>query len=92
MNDICIPLPRIEANAAEVEVRVEGKPRKFNFRVESFPWDVPEDVSSRSGTDLRFQRFKSMIEGYDKHWELIQIYNPRPNAKTIQVLFRQRAR
>lgn len=91
MNDICIPLPRIEANAAEVEVRVEGKPRKFNFRVESFPWEAPEGVTP-SGGELRFQKFKSMIESYDRHWELIQIYNPRPNAKTIQVLFRQRAR
>ena len=89
MNEICLPMPRFEGtNTAEVAVKIGGKQQKFNFRVESFPWTVPE--TSDSSENIRFRNFKSQVEGYDKTWELIQIYNPKATADTIQVLFRQR--
>jgi len=89
MNEICLPMPRFEeTNTAEVAVKIGGKQEKFNFRVETFPWIVPE--TNDSGEDFRFRNFKSHVESYDKTWELIQIYNPKATADTIQVLFRQR--
>jgi len=82
-------MPRFEGtNTAEVAVKIGGKQKKFNFRVESFPWVMQE--ASDSSEDVRFRNFKSQVEGYDNTWELIQIYNPKETADTIQVLFRQR--
>lgn len=96
MTDICIPLPRLAlTQSASVEVRVEGEQRHFNFRLVSFPWTQEhihlDDEPGRPRRQARFQNFKSMIENYDKSWELVQIYQPKPSAETIQVLFRQRA-
>ena len=95
MNDICVPIPRLEERqVAEVEVKVEGEKRMFNFRVESFPWEAKAELLEGKdhipASELRIQTLKDMIESYDKNWELIQIYNPKPRAKFIQALFRQR--
>ncbi len=87
MNDICIPIPRLqEQQAAEMEVKISGEKMRFNFRVEVFPWQDDQEME----IEPRISSLKSNIENYDKSWELVQIYNPRPNAKFIQVLFRQR--
>lgn len=94
MKDICIPIPKFEENQiAEVEVTVNGKKRKFNFRVESFAWD-PTNGNGADTTDIsivekKIQKLKDSIESYDKHWQLVQIYTPTPGSKYIQVLFRQ---
>ena len=93
MKDLTIPLPDfLEEQIAEVEVTINGKKRKFNFRVESFPWD-----SSAAETDDQAEQIKAKIEvlksnldKYDEKWELIQIFTPREDAKHIQVLFRQK--
>ncbi len=96
MNDICVPLPRLpEATHAEVEVKVAGRTRSFNYRVESFDWRPDEGTPgherfSHLRTD-RINKLKRSIEGYDKSWELVQIYNPGPRDRHIQVLFRQKA-
>lgn len=95
MNDICIPLPRIEEQQiAEVEIRVNGKARSVHFRVEAFPWAVEETSrlhqAASSAAERRLRRLKSVIESYDRGWEMIQIYKPPPGAKFIKVLFRQR--
>jgi len=95
MTDICIPLPRLAlTKSASVEVTVEGEQKHFNFRLVSFPWEqehLQADDEGRPHRKVRFQNFKSMVENYDKSWELVQIYQPRPRAETIQVLFRQKA-
>lgn len=95
MNDICVPIPRIpEAKHAEVAVTVEGKVKAFNFRVESFSWQ--SDESQTNATDFlkiradRIDNLKRSIEGYDKNWEVVQIYNPGPRDEYINVLFRQK--
>ncbi len=95
MNDICVPLPRLpEATHAEVEVKVEGRTRSFNYRVESFNWRPDLESADRAVVDTirtdRIGHLKSSIESYDKNWELVQIYNPSPRDQHIQVLFRQR--
>ncbi|MCA9744343.1 MAG: hypothetical protein H6695_18300 [Deferribacteres bacterium] len=91
MNDVCIPIPRIEAQqVAEVVVNINGNRKKYNYRLESFAWagNAPE-VSS--DTEARVSRLKNQIEGYQAGWELVQIYNPKPTDSHIHVLFRQRS-
>ena len=95
MTDICVPLPRMpEASHAEVEVKVAGKTRNYHFRVESFDWRPDEESADRRVIDRlrndRIHSLRSSIEGYDRNWELVQIYNPGPRDRHIQVLFRQR--
>lgn len=93
MKDICIPIPHFgEHQIAEVEVTVNGKKKKFNFRVESFEWDGVIDKSKDilSQTEEKVKRLRDNIEGYDKSWELVQIYTPTQDSEHIQVLFRQK--
>ncbi len=96
MNDVCIPIPRmLPEQAAEVEVKVNGKSKRYNYRVESFQWgaasseEIANDSYGASGD--RINSLKNQIEGYDNSWELVQIYNPRMTDERIHVLFRQRA-
>ncbi|MFQ5629614.1 MAG: hypothetical protein ACE5I1_12695 [bacterium] len=90
MNDVCIPIPRIEAEqVAEVEVSVNGEKRKFSYRLEAFEWGlIPQKADTPVNT--RINHLRSSIESYNQGWELVQIYNPRPNDSHIHVLFRQR--
>ena len=93
MKDVTIPLPHfLEEQIAEVEVKINGKKRKFNFRIESFPWGaIPgEERDPNSEITAKIERLRKNIEGYDKSWDLVQIFAPSENAKHIQVLFRQR--
>lgn len=93
MKDVTIPLPHfLEEQIAEVEVKINGKKRKFNFRIESFPWEaIPvNEHDPNSQITAKIERLRKNIENYDKTWELIQIFTPTENAKHIQVLFRQR--
>lgn len=94
MKDICIPIPKFEENQiAEVEVTVNGKKKKFNFRVESFVWDPVEQGSDQnvdiSLVEKKISKLRESIESYDKNWQLVQIYTPTPGSEYIQVLFRQ---
>ncbi len=93
MKDVTIPLPNfLEEQIAEVEVKINGKKRKFNFRIESFPWETfpVNENDPNSQITARIERLRKNIESYDKSWELIQIFAPAENARRIQVLFRQR--
>ena len=92
MKDLTIPIPNfLEEQIAEVEVKINGKKRKYNFRVESFPWiDKAENSQSDAAVSLRIKNLQEQLENYDSNWELIQIFTPRQGAKNIQVLFRQR--
>ena len=93
MKDLTIPLPNfLEEQIAEVEVKINGKKRKYNFRIESFPWEAgsANEHDQNSVITTKIERLRYNIESYDKSWELIQIFAPTENAKHIQVLFRQR--
>lgn len=97
MNELNIPLPLFQDNqVAEVEVTVNGKKKKYSFRVESFPWleegNEIEPLEKISETALKIQRLKESIENYDKDWEIVQIYTPSAGSRYIQVLFRKRAK
>ena len=95
MKEICIPIPYLKDNdVAEVEVVVAGKKIKYDFRVESFPWEVENEFSSLADplerSLARIYKLKNAIEGYSKDWELIQIFNPNENADHIHVLYRKK--
>ena len=95
MKEICIPIPYLKDNdVAEVEVVVAGKKIKYDFRVESFPWELENEFSSLADplerSLARIYKLKNAIEGYSKEWELIQIFNPSENADHIHVLYRKK--
>lgn len=95
MKELCIPVPYLnESEKAEVEVTLQGRKLKFDFRVESFPWEADDELSSLTDpleqSLARIYRLKKVIESYDKSWELIQIFNPSENADHVQVLYRKK--
>lgn len=95
MKDLCVPIPNFgEDEIADIELRVGDQNISYSFRVESFPWEVDDELSVSdddvSASLARIYRLKRSIEGYDKDWELIQIFTPNDNARHIQVLYRKR--
>ncbi len=88
MKDVNIPLPEfLEQQIAEIEVKINGKKRQYNFRVESFRWEPDSEILP---VEQRIKRLKELIDNYNKDWELIQIFKPKDDSKYVQVLFRQR--
>ncbi len=88
MKDVNIPLPEfLEQQIAEIEVKINGKKRQYNFRVESFRWEPDGEVWP---VDKKIQQLKEHIDDYNKSWELIQIFKPKDDSKYVQVLYRQR--
>lgn len=95
MREICIPIPYLkEKEIADVEVTLAGKKLHYNFRVESFPWELGDEFASLTDplerSLARIYKLKTAIESYDKDWELIQIFNPDGQANHIHVLYRKK--
>jgi hypothetical protein len=95
MRDLCIPIPEmVEKKLMEVEVSISGEKRKYNFRLESFDWGIDENLPQKekeSEMNKKIDNLKKELGDYNKNWRLIQIFNPSPNAKYIQCLFRENA-
>jgi hypothetical protein len=95
MKDLCVPVGRLgDEEIAEIQLTIGKKRSTFNFRVESFPWDV-EDELGRFDDEIslslaRIERLKNAIKEYDADWELLQIFTPSENSKYIQVLYRKK--
>src|SRR4030042_4653797 len=97
MKGLCVPIPNLgEQEIADIELKVGQERMQYSFRVESFPWDVEDDLTidedEISRSLARIHRLKKAIESYNPEWELIQIYNPNENARFIQVLYRKRSK
>lgn len=93
MRELCIPIPiDIGAELAEVEVKIGKTNQKFQYRLESFPWEVDDkDIKDGITEDLlKIYKLKKTIAEYDKDWELIQIYTPTEKVRIIQILFRKK--
>lgn len=95
MKEICIPIPYLkEQEVANVEVSLAGRKLQYNFRVESFPWEVGDEFADLTDplerSLARIYKLKSAIDHYDKKWELIQIFNPDEHADHIHVLYRKK--
>lgn len=84
MNQICIHIPTLEVERTiELEVKIDGRSRYMNYRVESLDWT--EDGSSHQ---LKIERLRRFVREYDKSWELVHI--GQPDGPLIPVTFRQR--
>jgi hypothetical protein len=95
MKEICIPIPQLKGEEiADVDVTLAGKKIHYQFRLESFPWEVGEEFAGLEDplerSLARIYRLKRAIEGYDPAWELIQIFNPDEQADHIHVLYRKK--
>jgi len=96
MRELSVPIPHFQDyQVAEVDLKVNGDKITYNFRVESFPWDVEDELSNIDSDPVskslaRITRLRNSINTYDKQWELIQIFTPDENSKHIQVLYRKR--
>jgi hypothetical protein len=88
MKDVNIPLPDfLEKQIAEIEVKINGKKRQYNFRVESFRWEPDNEILP---VNEKVNRLREGLNNYDKSWQLIQIFKPGDDSKFVQVLFRQK--
>ncbi len=95
MNELCVPVSGITENdVAEVTVSIKGKKIKYEFRIESFPWETEETLSDTKDPLAislgKIYRLKLAIESYDKNWELIQIFNPTEGSDHVHVLYRKK--
>ncbi len=95
MNQLCVPVPGITDNdIAEVIVMIKGKKIKYEFRIESFPWETDKTIADTKDPLAislgKIYRLKQDIESYDKNWELIQIFNPTEGSDHVHVLYRKR--
>ncbi|MFC2096154.1 hypothetical protein ACFLQ3_00470 [Bacteroidota bacterium] len=95
LKDLCIPVPGFGENEiAELHLKVGDRKISYDFRVESFPWDVEDELNGDSDhiskSLARISRLRKSIADYDKTWELIQIFNPAETSKYIQVLYRKK--
>lgn len=87
MRDLSIPLPDfLDKQIAEIEVKINGKKRQYNFRVESFIWEGENETLT---VTEKISRLREGINNYNKSWQLIQIFKPEEGSKFVQVLFRQ---
>ncbi|MFA8433645.1 MAG: hypothetical protein ACEPOZ_03925 [Marinifilaceae bacterium] len=94
MRELSVPIPIPDNNkVAEVEVKLADGTLSYQYRMESFDWDVANEFDESDPLSeklLKIHKLKTAIQNYSKDWELIQIYTPHENSKTIQVLFRKR--
>ncbi len=95
MNELCIPVAGLSDNdIAEVTVSIKGKKIKYDFRIESFPWETDESLASVNDPLVlslgKIYKLKQTIESYDKDWELIQIFNPSEGSDHVHVLYRKK--
>jgi hypothetical protein len=95
LKDLCIPILGFSENeVAELHLKVGNRKISYDFRVESFPWDVEDELNGHSDdiskSLARISRLRKSIAEYDKTWELIQIFTPADSAKYIQVLYRKK--
>lgn len=79
---ILIPDVDIEQNI-EIEVRINGRKRTLQYRVELLSWEGNDDMPSDPVPIL-----KKKIDGYDKNWELMEIGAPAKDG--IPLMFRKR--
>ena len=86
MSKISIQLPPLDAeDKVEVTVVVNGKRRKYDYRMELFAWEEYAQPEEQRADCL-----KRIIHGYDEDWELVQI--GEPSEREVSILFERRSR
>ena len=83
MAGITIQLPELDAeHNIEVEVKVNGKGKRYHYRVELFSWTECYESEEKASC------LRRMIEKYDEDWQLVHIGGEKETA--IPLLFKQR--
>ncbi len=84
MREVVIAIPKADEDQnIEIEVRINGKKKKLNYRIEIVGFE-DEKVSS----EVKVTTLQKVIREYDKHWELIQIGAPK--HEKIPIMFRKK--
>ncbi len=84
MREVVILIPDLETEQnVEIEVRINGRKRTMQYRVELLRWEGNNDPPVD-----KFQVIKHKIAEYDKNWELIEI--GAPNKDNIPLMFRKK--
>lgn len=79
MGIIGIEIPQLnEEQEIEVEVKVNGIKKQYNYRVEIFYWD-----QCPFPTEDRVDCIKQLVSGYDSDWDLTHIGLPTDDYITI---------
>ena len=84
MSIIGIEIPRLnEEQDIEVEVKINGIKKQYNYRVEIFYW---EECSFP--TEDRVECIKDLVKNYNQDWELAHI--GIPTEEYIPITFRKK--
>ena len=77
MPKISIKLPPLDAeDTVEVTVVVNGKSRKYDYRMELFAWEEHAEPHEQ-----RVMCLKRIVENYDEDWSLVEIGEPSEHKK-----------
>ena len=84
MREVVILIPDVDVEQnVEIEVRINGRKRTMQYRVELLSWEGNNDVPVD-----KVKVIKHKIDEYDKNWELIEI--GAPNKENIPLMFRKK--
>jgi hypothetical protein len=85
MSKISIHLPPVDTDdKVEVTVVVNGKQRKYDYRMELFAWEEYATPNEKRAECLR-----RIVNGYDKEWSLVQI--GEASDQEVSMLFERRS-
>ncbi len=84
MKEVVILIPDVDVEQnIEIEVRINGRKRTIQYRVELLSWEGNDDKPVNPVPIL-----KKKIAEYDKDWELMEI--GAPGKENIPLMFRKR--
>ncbi len=85
MKEVVILIPDVEVEQnIEIEVRINGRKRTLQYRVELINWEGEEVPPKDKVTVIRHK-----INEYDKDWELVEI--GAPSKSNIPLMFRKKS-
>lgn len=84
MSAIAIQIPQISGEQdIEVEVKINGQKKSYNYRVEVFYWS-----DCKNPSDDRVDCIRQILESYNPKWELYQI--GLPTEDLVSITFRRK--
>ena len=86
MREIVIQLPALDIEQnVEIEVKINGKKRRIQYRVEIIEWEP-----DRGGSEERVSYLRAVVQEHKRDWDLIQI--GAPTDANIPIMFRKKNR
>ncbi len=84
MREIVLSIPTVEPEQnIEIEVTINGKKRKLNYRVELVAWE-----GDGTNSEDRVRTIRHVIMDHEKGWDLVQIGVPEKDS--IPIMFRKK--